>query len=344
MDPIPEPIRNARALTHADALIRISPVMSGPATLGYVDPVILLPESFLSLDADAQLSIACHELLHVRRNDWLVSLVEEVVGALFWFNPAMRWLLSQTKLSREQLVDFGVVALTAKRAPYVEALLSMAVTAKESTSSPGAAFFAEGHLAQRVRTLLTQPGVSVVRLFGSYIAIAFLMVASGWAAVLCFPLTGNALVLKTPPPMLLSPTLHVWRSVPVGGTNTKRFTLRVPPPSPELNRRDTFFVAIPANSELSGDVPGPLHFLAARGIRGIRPGDKATPEDIVRMKEALGDRAFLEVTQTEDGTVQRITILGRRIPDETTVVPFDPIPGTGGTNATGAAESGNRIH
>src|SRR5712671_4078838 len=179
MSPIPESVRQARALTHADAAFRISPFVDGPATLGYVDPVILLPESFLSLSADAQLSIACHELLHVRRNDWLVTLVEELASVLFWFNPAMWWLFSQTKLSREQLVDCEVVGLTSKRAPYVEALLSMAVTKNTLDSVPAAAFFAESHLAKRVRTLLTPFRVSTVRLLASYISIACLLAVAG---------------------------------------------------------------------------------------------------------------------------------------------------------------------
>ena len=347
LHPIPDSIRYARSLTRADAVVRISSHVGGPATLGYVDPVILLPQSFMSLNADAQLSIACHELLHVRRSDWIVSVVEEAVGALFWFNPVMWWLLSQTKLSREQLVDSEVVGLTAKRAPYVEALLSMAVTAKQSTSVPAAAFFAEGHLAQRVRALLTQRRASAVRLLASYGAISCLLVAAAWAAVVFFPFMGNAQILTAASPTeLLPPSLHVWRTVPARGEKTVKFNLPVPPPDSET-KRDTFFFALRANSELPADVPGPLHFLATRGIRVIRPGDKATPEEIVRMKEALGDRAVLEVTQTEDGTVQRITILGRRISDETTVDPFDYVPGTGGTipaDPAGASESGNRIH
>jgi beta-lactamase regulating signal transducer with metallopeptidase domain len=123
--PIPESIRQA-PLTRADARFGISRNVDGPATLGRVDPIILLPESFLSLGHDAQLSIVCHELIHVKRNDWLVTLFEEIIATLFWCNPAVWMLQSQTKLSREQLVDSEVVALTAAPASYVQALLVMA--------------------------------------------------------------------------------------------------------------------------------------------------------------------------------------------------------------------------
>jgi len=43
--------------------------------------------------------------LHVRRHDWLITLIEELAGTLLWFNPAIWLLLAQTRLAREQLVD-----------------------------------------------------------------------------------------------------------------------------------------------------------------------------------------------------------------------------------------------
>jgi beta-lactamase regulating signal transducer with metallopeptidase domain len=58
------------------------------------------PESFLALEDEAKLGVACHELLHVRRNDWLITLIEEFVGSLLWFHPAIWWVLGQTRLAR----------------------------------------------------------------------------------------------------------------------------------------------------------------------------------------------------------------------------------------------------
>ncbi len=44
--PIPESIQAASSITHADALFCISPQVSGPVMLGWLSPVVLLPESF----------------------------------------------------------------------------------------------------------------------------------------------------------------------------------------------------------------------------------------------------------------------------------------------------------
>src|SRR5436190_2971147 len=186
---LPQPIREARTFTGAEALFCISKDVAGPATLGFFDPVVLLPATFLSLDEDAQRSIACHELMHVRRKDWLVTLLEEVAGSLFWFHPAIRFLIAKAKLTREQVVDAEVVRMNAP-GPYIDALLSMAVASKPRLALPAAPFFTEGHLAHRMRALLASPRRSLTRLCISYACTACVLVLAGWAVLILFPLNG----------------------------------------------------------------------------------------------------------------------------------------------------------
>jgi hypothetical protein len=88
----------------------------------------------------------------------------------------------------------------------------------------------------------------------------------------------------------------------------------------------------------------PLERLESQGIRMVRLGDKLTPADIARMQAALGERTLIEVIQTEDGTVQRITIQRRRSPDEISVGPFRLGPGPGGVIPAGAAGSVDGVH
>ena len=48
--------------------------------------------------------------------DWLFTVVEELVRAVFWFHPAIWWLLGEIQLAREQAVDREVVEHHARRA------------------------------------------------------------------------------------------------------------------------------------------------------------------------------------------------------------------------------------
>lgn len=203
--PIPEPVRAASALTHADALFCISAEARGPVMLGWLAPVVLLPEAFLTLGEEAQCGIACHELLHVRRHDWLVTMFEEIAGALLWFNPAAWMLLAQTRLAREQLVDEETVRLTSAREPYIDALLTIARGKHHMDLAPAPLFLRRRHLTQRMRALLKEVSVSRLRLAFSYGSMSVVLALAGWLALTAFPLTGSpqfkseAAIAQTPP-------------------------------------------------------------------------------------------------------------------------------------------------
>jgi TonB family protein len=190
--PIPESIMTAYSLVKADAVFGTTEAGAGPLTFGFFKRIILLPESFNSLDEQAQLGIACHELLHARRNDWLITLFEELAAALFWFHPAIWWVLAQTRLAREQLVDAEVVRLTAARESYVNALLTVAGARPTLDLAPAPLFLRRRHLLQRMHFLLTEVSMSRVRLFSSYASIAAILALAGWIAVISFPLVGLA--------------------------------------------------------------------------------------------------------------------------------------------------------
>ena len=203
--PIPESVRAAWAVTHADALFCISSDVPGPVMLGWLTPVVLLPESFLTLGEEAQCAIACHELLHVRRHDWLITVLEELAGTLFWFNPAIWPLLAETRLAREQLVDAEVVRLTAAREPYIDALLAIARGGMALDLAPAPLFLRRRHLTQRVHLLLKDVRTSPSQILSSYAFITAILALAGWFGFTVFPLIGQPVYRDAPPPMVSAP-------------------------------------------------------------------------------------------------------------------------------------------
>jgi hypothetical protein len=334
---LPKPIQDARKQTGADALFCLSGDVTGPATLGYIDPVVLLPASFAWLDDDAQHSIACHELLHVRRRDWLVTILEEIVCAVFWFNPAMRWLLAQAKLTREQLIDAEVVRLTAA-APYIEALLSMAVVTTGRWEVPAAPFFTEGHLSSRMRALLTNPKQSRIRLLGSYALTAAVLFAAGWSLTLWFPLMGEAQVVSAypqAPPLFFRVFVPRDETAPVKPPKGQMFDIVVRAPQDPMPRVVHFFKPEgmlpplpppPPPSPVGIMIQNPkFGFLGVAGIRVLRPGDKPSDEELDRFIQGFPERSLVQVERLDDGTIRRITVESRRLADEANSIPFhDP--------------------
>ena len=192
--PLPEAIEAARVRTGAEAVVCVSSDVEGPVTFGYLYPVILLPPAILDQPFETQFAIASHEFLHVRRHDWLLTICEELAGAVLWFHPAVWWLLAQIRLSREQVVDREVVALTSARDPCVTALLSMAGARLRLDLAPAPLFLRKRHLAQRIRALLKEGSMSKQRLISSYVSIAAMLVIAVGFAVVLFPLNGTAQV------------------------------------------------------------------------------------------------------------------------------------------------------
>ncbi len=182
------------------ASFRQSPRVRYPVTFGLRKPVVLVPPGFTALDPPQQLAIACHELLHVRRQDWLRALGDEVVRAFLWFHPAIWWLVEQIRLSAEQLIDREVVGLVGDRRSYLRALLALAEAGAGPRFRPAPCFLDHGHLRKRVAMLMEEVSMSRLRLVVSAALVFAVLVTGGWAVVRAFPLQAADLVGQLPVP------------------------------------------------------------------------------------------------------------------------------------------------
>lgn len=172
------------------ALLQSARVES-PVTFGWRRPVVLLPAGFQDLPLSAQRGILCHELLHVRRRDWLATLFEEGVRALLWFHPGVWVLLARIALSREQVVDREAVRLTGSRRAYLEALRAFA-TGSRQAAVPGLPFFHRGHLRERVTHLCKEVPMSRPRTATLVTTFAGLLALTAVLGILAFPMAGAA--------------------------------------------------------------------------------------------------------------------------------------------------------
>ena len=171
-----------------EADIRISEAISSPVTFGFVHPVVLLPGTFPELDGHIQDAILCHEILHIRRRDWLFTLAEELVRSVFWFHPAIWWLLGEIGLAREQEVDRQVIELTKSRDEYVDALLAIAGARPRLDLAPAPLFLRKRHLKQRVVSLMKEVRMSKTRSFSALAAGLGILAAACWLVTATFPL------------------------------------------------------------------------------------------------------------------------------------------------------------
>ena len=169
---------------HAD--VRWTDDVAQPVTFGNARPVVLLPRRLSQLDSESQLTVLCHELLHVRRRDWRWILLERATGALLWCHPAAWWLLGRLHLNREQAVDDAVVQRTGARRAYMEALMWFAGAPMPRVPAP--AFIGRRHLHARLSHLAQERTMTRSRLVWTVAATLLLVGGLTTTIVMAVPL------------------------------------------------------------------------------------------------------------------------------------------------------------
>ncbi|HLJ95276.1 MAG TPA: carboxypeptidase regulatory-like domain-containing protein [Gemmataceae bacterium] len=94
---------------HRQLDLRTHPAVHAPILVGGVRPAILVPPNWDALPAEHRRAALLHELTHLAHWDDWARAGEEMVRALFFFHPLVRWLLSRLDGEREQLCDAVVV-------------------------------------------------------------------------------------------------------------------------------------------------------------------------------------------------------------------------------------------
>jgi len=111
---------------HCELLIL--PDLKSPSTVYWRRPRILLPEMCrqpMSLRKVA--NVLHHELVHIRRRDYLLSAVADAACYFLFFHPAVWQARRQMRFERELACDFAVVAARPDfRAEYAECLTTFA--------------------------------------------------------------------------------------------------------------------------------------------------------------------------------------------------------------------------
>lgn len=97
-----------------------------PLTVGWFRPKILLPPDWRQWSRTKLDAVLAHESAHVRRGDYVVTLIAEFNRAVYWFHP-LSWLLRRwlSELA-EQNCDDAVIASTGERTQYARHLLEVA--------------------------------------------------------------------------------------------------------------------------------------------------------------------------------------------------------------------------
>jgi beta-lactamase regulating signal transducer with metallopeptidase domain len=111
---------------HPVALLE-STAIDDPVTVGVFRPAILLPSKVLPALGEQELSaILAHEYGHIRRRDYLVHILCELISLPVAWHPGVGYLMSKISQTRELACDDYAAARLGKRRSYANTLLRLA--------------------------------------------------------------------------------------------------------------------------------------------------------------------------------------------------------------------------
>jgi beta-lactamase regulating signal transducer with metallopeptidase domain len=159
-----------------------SAITEVPTVIGWIRPVVLLPASALSGLAPEQLeALLAHELVHIRRHDYLLNLFQTCVETLLFYHPAVWWVGKRIRAERENCCDDLAVQICGDPLVYARALTQMDQLRGEAPRLAMAAN--RGPLLERIQRLLSRPQASRTSSAGWIAGAAIaLIVMTAWAS------------------------------------------------------------------------------------------------------------------------------------------------------------------
>ncbi len=132
-----------------------SALVRTPMVIGWLKPLILLPVGAVNHLSTAQVeAILAHELAHIARHDYLLNLLQSVIEALFYFNPAVWFISTRIRTERENCCDDIAVQLCGNSLTYAKALVALQEMQMAAPDFAMAFAKKRSHLLARIQRIL----------------------------------------------------------------------------------------------------------------------------------------------------------------------------------------------
>jgi beta-lactamase regulating signal transducer with metallopeptidase domain/peptidoglycan/xylan/chitin deacetylase (PgdA/CDA1 family) len=135
-----------------------SSLVRTPIAIGIIRPLVIIPAGlFLQIHPSELETIIAHELVHIRRYDTLVNIIQSLTETLLFYHPGIWWISRQVGREREFAADADVLRLfNDSHVTYARALANLEeIRLKTDKQLPRLATAANGgNLMQRIEKIL----------------------------------------------------------------------------------------------------------------------------------------------------------------------------------------------
>lgn len=179
-----ERLRQKLRLKRSVRLLLVEDLLT-PAVIGVLRPVVVVPVAIVSsLPAEQLEAVLLHELAHIRRSDYLVNLLQMLIEAILFFNPAVWWISGRVRVEREASCDAVAARVMGQAVTFAQALAAVVSLMGGRESSPGVAFADGASPLERVKRLLVptyRPGLRLGgRAMAGVLASGLVLMAGLW--------------------------------------------------------------------------------------------------------------------------------------------------------------------
>ena len=204
----PVPLALEQAAEQCRKLFGIAPIpllcseqVASPSTVGWRNPVLLVPCSFFTEEVGEWelISALSHEMAHIRRRDFLLNLVYEVLSLPLCIHPGTALIKSRIAQTRELACDEMAAGLLPSGKEYARSLLqiaqNMVAGATSAKSSYAMGLFDTHVLEERIMNILRMPEsmrrTSRIKMAVAYSAIAAVSILSSAFSLQVFANTNS---------------------------------------------------------------------------------------------------------------------------------------------------------
>ena len=156
-----------------------SALVQVPTVIGWLKPVVLIPLGCLTGLSPVQIeAIFAHELAHIQRHDYLVSVGQSFVEAILFYHPAVWWVSKQVRKERENCCDDLAVRACGDSLSYAKAL---SLLEEYRSTYPVVSLGANGGaLVMRIKRLLGYEEAPGIPQFAGMMLLAVVMLAAAF--------------------------------------------------------------------------------------------------------------------------------------------------------------------
>jgi TonB family protein len=125
-------------------------------TWGLLRPTLLLPLSAMAWSDERMRIVLCHELAHIKRNDWAMQMAADLLRCVYWFNPLLWIACRRLRHESEIACDDEVLGNGVERTTYATHVLDLARAYGQHrrAAAAGTAMANPSGLERRIRVML----------------------------------------------------------------------------------------------------------------------------------------------------------------------------------------------